>query len=109
MGDFTMGCQRRAQSEFHHLAIEHGEHAGNPMQTGQVLWFGATPKVVEQPQKILDWVNSCAWTSKPITASYTISLHPLGSTERVFAHATPLPVRRHTPLAAGLLRQMVGR
>ncbi len=30
------------------------------MQTGHVFWFGSSPKRVEQPQKILDSVNSCA-------------------------------------------------
>src|SRR2546422_188110 len=50
-----------------------GRAPGNPKQTGQVLVFGGAPNCVEQEQKILDWVSSCACTSRPITVSYSIA------------------------------------
>jgi hypothetical protein len=46
-----------------------GNAPGNPRQTGQVLEFGSAPNFVEQPQKALVTVWSCAWTSRPMTAS----------------------------------------
>lgn len=36
------------------------------------LEFGGSPKCVEQEQKILVFVRSCKWTSRPITASYFV-------------------------------------
>src|SRR5438552_15242418 len=50
-----------------------GRAPGNPKQTGHVLVFGGAPNCVEQEQKILDWVSSCACTSRPITVSYSIA------------------------------------
>jgi hypothetical protein len=34
--------------------------------------LGSEPNVVEQPQKIFEFVKSCAWISSPITDSYFI-------------------------------------
>ena len=51
------------------LRFSTGSTPGNPMHTGQVLRFGASPKRVEQPQKILDSVRICACTSSPMTVS----------------------------------------
>ena len=42
-----------------------------PRQTGQMCVLGRAPNAVEQPQKILVSVRSCAWTSRPMTASYS--------------------------------------
>ncbi len=37
----------------------------------RLAWvFGAAPKVVALPEKIFDWVASCAWISSPITVSH---------------------------------------
>src|SRR5271157_718705 len=49
-----------------------GRAPGRPRHTGQTLEFGGSPKCVEQEQKILDFVRSCRWTSRPITASYFV-------------------------------------
>src|SRR5262249_8023829 len=46
-----------------------GSAPGKPRQTGQVLLFGSLPNSVEQAQKIFESVLSCAWTSRPMTAS----------------------------------------
>ena len=34
--------------------------------------LGSAPKVVALPEKIFDWVLSCAWISSPITVSHCI-------------------------------------
>ena len=47
-----------------------GRVPGRPRQTGQVLALGASPKRVEQAQKIFVLVRSWAWTSRPMTGSY---------------------------------------
>ncbi len=47
-----------------------GRAPGRPRQTGQVLELGASPKRVEQPQKIFVLVFSWTWTSRPMTGSY---------------------------------------
>src|ERR1700679_862045 len=47
-----------------------GSVPGRPRQTGQVLELGASPKRVEQAQKIFVLVRSWAWTSRPMTGSY---------------------------------------
>src|SRR6185369_6409444 len=39
------------------------------MHTGHTCVLGGAPNAVLQPQKILDAVRSCAWISRPITAS----------------------------------------
>ena len=36
---------------------------------GHSAVFGSAPKRVEQPQKILVAVSSCAWISRPMTGS----------------------------------------
>src|SRR5262249_26184504 len=54
-----------------------GSAPGRPRHTGQVLLFGSCPNSVEQAQKIFESVLSCAWTSRPMTASqpsFTASL-----------------------------------
>src|ERR1700722_1320125 len=47
-----------------------GKVPGSPRQTGHTLLLGASPKRFAHPQKILLFVNSCTWTSSPITGSY---------------------------------------
>jgi hypothetical protein len=47
-----------------------GSTPGCPRQMGQILVFGGFPNLAEHPQNIFVSVNSCAWTSNPITASY---------------------------------------
>lgn len=42
-----------------------------PVQIGQVWVLGSAPKAAEHPQKILLPVKSCAWTSSPMTVSYS--------------------------------------
>ena len=44
---------------------------GMDVHTGQVCVLGGAPKPVAQPQKILLAVSRWAWTSNPITASYS--------------------------------------
>src|SRR5256885_327315 len=46
-----------------------GSAPGRPRQTGQTWVFAGAPKAVEQPQKILLLVRSCACTSRPMTGS----------------------------------------
>src|ERR1700675_873440 len=50
-----------------------GSEPGRPRQTGQTFELGASPKRVEQPQKIFVLVASWTWTSKPMTGSYLAS------------------------------------
>jgi hypothetical protein len=35
-----------------------GKTPGKPAHTGQVFWLGSWPNLVEQPQKIFEWVRS---------------------------------------------------
>jgi hypothetical protein len=49
--------------------LKTGNAPGKPRQTGQVFVLGGDPNAVEQEQKILVLVKSCAWTSRPMTAS----------------------------------------
>src|SRR5712671_2309922 len=46
-----------------------GSAPGSPRHTGHTCVLGGAPNAVEQPQKILLLVRSCAWTSRPITGS----------------------------------------
>src|SRR4029077_19948808 len=46
-----------------------GSAPGRPRQTGHSAVFGSAPNRVEQPQKILVAVSSCAWISSPMTGS----------------------------------------
>src|SRR3954471_113339 len=46
-----------------------GSAPGSPRHTGQTWVLAGAPNAVEQPQKILLLVRSCAWTSRPITGS----------------------------------------
>jgi hypothetical protein len=55
-----------------------GREPGCPVHTGQVKVFGSSPKVVEHPQNIFDRVSSWAWTSRPMTGSYSINISSLG-------------------------------
>jgi hypothetical protein len=48
-----------------------GRLPGIPRQTSQTWVLGGAPKRVAQPQKILLAVSRWAWTSNPITASYS--------------------------------------
>src|SRR3989339_1244941 len=50
-----------------------GSTPGIPRQTGQVWVLGAPPNFVEQPQNIFASVRSWAWTSSPMTGSYSIT------------------------------------
>src|SRR5712692_6585065 len=49
-----------------------GSAPGKPRHTGHVFELGASPKCVEQPQKIFDAVFSCAWTSRPMMVSQAL-------------------------------------
>src|SRR3990170_2157302 len=55
-----------------------GNAPGSPRHTGQTLVLGASPKVVEQAQNILDRVLSWTWTSRPMTVSQVIAPPPPG-------------------------------
>ncbi len=48
-----------------------GSEPGIPRQTSQTWVLGGAPKAVAQPQNILLAVSRWAWTSNPITASYS--------------------------------------
>src|SRR5271157_2468162 len=52
------------------LRLSTGRAPGSPRHTGHTLVFGGSPKRVEHEQKIFDAVNSCTWTSSPMTGSY---------------------------------------
>ncbi len=43
-----------------------------PRSTRLAWVLGSAPKVVALPEKIFDWVASCAWISSPITVSHCI-------------------------------------
>jgi hypothetical protein len=53
-----------------------GNVPGMPMQIGQVRVFGSSAAssagAVGQPQNIFDSVRSWAWTSMPMTVSYSV-------------------------------------
>src|SRR6266446_10241303 len=46
-----------------------GSAPGRPRHTGHTCVLGGAPNAVEQEQKILLWVSSCACTSSPMTGS----------------------------------------
>src|SRR5712671_1792375 len=50
-----------------------GSAPGSPRHTGHTCVLGGAPNAVEQPQKILLFVRSCAWTSSPMTGSQSAS------------------------------------
>ena len=50
-----------------------GSDPGSARQTGQTCVLTSAPKVVGQPQNILDTVPSSTCTSSPITGSYRLS------------------------------------
>src|SRR5208337_2449944 len=52
------------------LRFNTGKAPGSPRHTGHTFVFGGSPNRVEQEQKIFDSVNSCTWTSSPMTGSY---------------------------------------
>jgi hypothetical protein len=47
-----------------------GKTPGKARSTAQACVFGAAPKAVEAPEKILETVASCACVSMPITTSH---------------------------------------
>src|SRR3954468_8628082 len=51
-----------------------GSDPGSPRHTGHTLVFGRAPKEVEQPQKSLVFVSSCACTSRPMTGSNSVDM-----------------------------------
>ena len=51
-----------------------GSTPGSPRQTGHTCVFAGAPNRVEQEQKILLSVLSCAWTSRPMTGKTSILL-----------------------------------
>jgi hypothetical protein len=51
-----------------------GRDPGCPVHTGHVNELGSSPKAVEHPQKIFDFVRSWACTSRPMTGSYSIEV-----------------------------------
>ena len=54
-------------------ALTTGSAPGRPRQTGQVWVLGSAPKVVSQPQNILEAVPSSTWVSRPMTGSNSVS------------------------------------
>src|SRR5574341_208146 len=70
MRALTARPRRTANSTARRLTT--GNTPGIPTHTGHTWVFGAEPKVVEHPQNILERVSSWAWTSSPITVSYTV-------------------------------------
>ncbi len=52
------------------FALSTGKAPGSARHTGQTLLLGAEPKWLAQPQKALEAVSSCTWTSSQITGSY---------------------------------------
>src|SRR3989338_3644823 len=53
-------------------AFSTGRVPGMPRSTRLAWVLGSAPKVVALPEKIFDWVLSCAWISSPITVSHCI-------------------------------------
>ncbi|MNG12523.1 hypothetical protein D3C84_961390 [compost metagenome] len=51
-------------------AFSTGRVPGMPRSTRLAWVLGSAPKVVALPEKIFDWVLSCAWISSPITVSH---------------------------------------
>src|SRR2546425_49649 len=49
-----------------------GSTPGSARSTGLAWVFGSAPKRVAAPLKILDWVESCACVSRPMTTSHCI-------------------------------------
>ena len=47
---------------------------GMPRSISAAWVFGSAPKAVEAPEKIFDWVASCAWVSMPMTTSQLFML-----------------------------------
>src|SRR5271157_2974760 len=52
------------------LRFNTGRAPGRPRHTGHTFVFGGSPNRVEHEQNIFDAVNSCTWTSSPMTGSY---------------------------------------
>src|ERR1700748_1521525 len=50
-----------------------GSAPGNPRQVAQTCVLGSPPNLFAQPQKAFVFVNSCTWTSRPMTGSYLAS------------------------------------
>ena len=61
--------ERRADRESTAARFSTGSAPGSPRHTGQTCVLGGAPNAVLQPQKIFDAVSSCAWISRPMTAS----------------------------------------
>src|SRR5713226_2514252 len=55
------------------LRLRTGSAPGYPRQTGQTCVFGGAPNVVGQAQKIFERVRSRACTSRPMTASQSVT------------------------------------
>src|SRR5882724_5502051 len=72
------------------VRLRTGRDPGMPRHTGHVCVLGGAPKRVGHPQKIFVFVLSCAWTSRPITASYAAGI-------------------RYSPALSGLLAGPVSR
>ena len=66
------------------LRFNTGNAPGSPRHTGQTCELGGAPKAVEQAQKILLLVRSCACTSSPMTGSQSFSaLEPAVASEAI--------------------------
>ena len=68
--DLEIERERRLARHLHGLAVERRQRARQTQadRTGVAL-FGSRPNSVEEAQQIFESVLSCAWTSRPMTAS----------------------------------------
>ncbi len=51
-----------------------GNTPGSARSTGEACVFGAAPKAVEVPEKILEAVDNCVCVSRPITTSHCMAV-----------------------------------
>ena len=53
-----------------------GSMPGMARSTALAWLLGVAPNVVAEPEKILESVASCTWTSSPITVSQLMAVYP---------------------------------
>ena len=56
-----------------------GNTPGKPKSTAQACELASAPYLVEAAEKILEFVLSCAWISKPMTVSHSMVNPPVAS------------------------------
>src|SRR6185436_14664674 len=78
-----------------------GNTPGYARSTRLACEFGFAPYAVALPEKILDWVASCAWISRPMTVSQPevllLTTAPPSGRLRECACASRFPSGRHAP------------